>query len=116
MLKLKRVYEVPSQGDGFRVLVERLWPRGVSKEQAALDLWLKDVAPSPDLRKWFSHDPAKWKEFQKRYVEELKCDKKDIDLLKEKAKKGTVTLIYASHDEEHNGALVLKSYLEHHKV
>ena len=116
MFKLRRVYEAPAKEDGFRVLVERLWPRGVSKEHAALDLWLKDVAPSPDLRKWFSHDPAKWKEFQKRYAEELKHDKEAVELLKEKARNGIVTLVYASHDEEHNGALVLKNYLEHHKA
>ena len=100
MFKLKRVYEEPSPEDGFRVLVERLWPRGVSKERAELDLWLKDVAPSPELRKWFSHDPAKWKEFQDRYAAELKEDKEALHLLKQKEKEGTVTLVYASHDEE----------------
>lgn len=84
MFKLKRVYEEPSPEDGFRVLVERLWPRGVSKERAELDLWLKDVAPSPELRKWFSHDPAKWKEFQERYAAELKEDKEALHLLKQK--------------------------------
>jgi uncharacterized protein YeaO (DUF488 family) len=115
MFKLKRVYEEPSPEDGFRVLVERLWPRGVSKARAELDLWLKDVAPSPELRKWFSHDPAKWKEFQERYAAELKEDKEALHLLKQKEKEGTVTLVYASHDEEHNGALVLKGYLDHHK-
>lgn len=114
MFKLKRVYEVSSPEDGFRVLVERLWPRGVSKERAELDLWLKDVAPSPELRKWFSHDPAKWTEFQDRYAAELKHDNAALDLLKQKGKEGTVTLLYASHDEEHNGALVLKRYLDHH--
>ena len=108
MFKLKRVYEEPSPEDGFRVLVERLWPRGVSKERAELDLWLKDVAPSPELRKWFSHDPAKWEAFQERYVAELKEDKEALHLLKQNAREGTVTLVYASHDEEHNGALVLK--------
>ena len=114
MLKLKRVYEQPSPEDGFRVLVERLWPRGVRKERAELDLWLKDVAPSPELRKWFSHDPAKWKEFQKRYAAELKEDEGALRLLKQKMKEVTVTLVYASHDEEHNGALVLKAYLDNH--
>jgi uncharacterized protein YeaO (DUF488 family) len=112
MFKLKRVYEPPSSKDGFRVLVERLWPRGISKEKAELDLWLKDVAPSPELRKWFSHDPDKWKDFQKRYLAELKKSGDAIDLLKQKEKKGTVTLVYASRDEEHNGALVLKDYLD----
>jgi uncharacterized protein YeaO (DUF488 family) len=112
MFKLKRVYEAPSPEDGFRVLVERLWPRGVSKERAALDLWLKDVAPSPDLRKWFSHDPARWEEFQARYAAELKDAGEAVRLLNQKGREGTVTLVYASHDEEHNGALVLKRYLE----
>lgn len=116
MFKLKRVYEEPSPDDGFRVLVERLWPRGISKERAKLDLWLKDAAPSPELRKWFSHDPAKWMEFQKRYAAELNEDKEAPRLLKRKEQEGTVTLVYASHDEEHNGALVLKEYIDHHKT
>ena len=115
MFKLKRVYDEPSPDDGFRVLVERLWPRGVSKERAGLDLWLKDVAPSPELRKWFNHDPARWKEFQKRYTAELKGKEGAVHVLREKAKSGNVTLVYAAHDEEHNGALVVKRFLEHHK-
>jgi uncharacterized protein YeaO (DUF488 family) len=112
MFQLKRVYDEPSPDDGFRVLVERLWPRGIRKERAALDLWLKDIAPSPELRKWFDHDPAKWKEFQQRYAEELKDKKDSVQLLKDKAKQGTVTLLYAAHDTEHNGALALKRILE----
>jgi uncharacterized protein YeaO (DUF488 family) len=115
MFRLKRVYEEPSSEDGYRILVERLWPRGLSKERAAVDLWLKDVAPSPELRKWFNHDPAKWKEFQRRYREELKDKKEAVKLLKEKGKEGTVTLVYAAHDEEHNGALALKQILERRK-
>jgi uncharacterized protein YeaO (DUF488 family) len=115
MFRLKRVYEEPSSEDGYRILVERLWPRGLSKERAAVDLWLKDVAPSPELRKWFNHDPAKWKEFQRRYREELKEKKEAVKLLKQKGKEGTVTLVYAAHDEEHNGALVLKQLLERRK-
>jgi uncharacterized protein YeaO (DUF488 family) len=115
MFKLKRVYEKPSTQDGFRVLVERLWPRGLSKERAKLGLWLKNVAPSAELRKWFNHDPARWKEFQKRYNAELKDKADALHLLKEKAREGDVTLVYAAHDEEHNGALVLKEYLDHHK-
>jgi uncharacterized protein YeaO (DUF488 family) len=115
MYKLKRVYEEPSDEDRFRVLVERLWPRGVSKERAGLDLWLKDVAPSPELRKWYGHDTAKWKEFQQRYVAELKDNHDSVQILRDKAKEGTVTLVYASHDEEHNSALVLKRFLEHGK-
>ena len=115
MFKLKRVYDEPSTDDGFRVLVDRLWPRGVSKERAGLDLWLKDVAPSPELRKWFNHDPARWKEFQERYTAELKGKEGALHVLREKAKGGNVTLVYAAHDEEHNGALVVKRFLEHHK-
>jgi uncharacterized protein YeaO (DUF488 family) len=110
MFKLKRVYDKPSPEDGFRVLVERLWPRGISKERARLDLWLKDVAPSAELRKWYSHDTAKWDEFQERYLGELKGNRDALQVLREK--EGTVTLVYAAHDEEHNSALVLKRYLE----
>ena len=112
MLKLKRIYEKPSKGDGFRILVERLWPRGMSKDRAAVDLWMKDVAPSPELRKWFAHDPAKWEEFRRRYEKELEKKTNEIHLLLEKGREGTVTLVYAAHDQEHNSALILKQYLE----
>jgi uncharacterized protein YeaO (DUF488 family) len=112
MLKLKRVYEKVSSRDGLRVLVERLWPRGLSKEKAAVDLWLKEVAPSPELRQWFSHDPAKWKEFQKRYWAELKQRKDPVNLLKQKSKQGTVTMVYAARDEEHNAAQALRSFIQ----
>jgi uncharacterized protein YeaO (DUF488 family) len=112
MIKLKRVYEKPSPDDGLRVLVERLWPRGLTKERAAVDLWLKDVAPSPELRKWFGHDRARWKQFQERYRQELQEKEDAIELLKQKGKGGTVTLVYAARDEEHNGALVLKRLLQ----
>jgi uncharacterized protein YeaO (DUF488 family) len=115
MIKLKRAYEDPSRDDGSRILVERLWPRGLSKERAALDLWLKDVAPSPALRKWYAHDPAKWEQFQKRYWKELEGKDEDVQLLKQKGKQGTVTLIYAARDEQHNSALVLKQFLEGRK-
>jgi uncharacterized protein YeaO (DUF488 family) len=115
MIKLKRAYEDASRHDGFRILVERLWPRGVSKEEAHLDLWLKDVAPSTKLRKWFGHDPEKWPEFQKRYRAELKDQKDALKLLRAKARAGTVTLVYGARDEEHNGALVLKKVLESRK-
>ena len=114
MIKLKRVYEEPSREDGERVLVERLWPRGLSKERAAVDLWLKDVAPSAGLRKWFHHDPARWEQFQERCRRELREKKDAVRLLKQKAKEGTVTLVYAARDEEHNGALVLKKILQGH--
>jgi len=114
MIKLKRVYDKPSSKDGFRVLVERLWPRGLTKQEVAVDLWLKDVAPSPELRKWFRHDPARWKQFQERYREELREKQEAVRLLKQTAKKRTVTLVYAARDEEYNGALVLKRRLEGH--
>lgn len=112
MIRLKRAYEPPSAADGTRVLVERLWPRGLSKREAAIDLWLKEIAPSTELRKWFAHDVAKWKEFQARYREELAHRDAAIEILRERIRGGTVTLIYAAKDEEHNGALVLKDYLE----
>lgn len=114
MIKLKRVYEEPSSKDGLRVLVERLWPRGLTKKRAAVDLWLKDVAPSPELRKWFAHDPARWEQFQKRYGRELRERKDAIRILKQKVKEGMVTLVYAARDEEHNGALALKRHLQGH--
>jgi uncharacterized protein YeaO (DUF488 family) len=112
MIKLKRAYEKPSRDDGSRILVERLWPRGLTKERAAVDLWLKEVAPSPELRKWYRHDPAKWEQFQKRYWKELEENEEAVQLLKQKSKQGTVTLVYAARDEEHNSALVLKRFLE----
>jgi uncharacterized protein YeaO (DUF488 family) len=111
MIALKRVYEKPSREDGYRVLVERLWPRGLKKERAAVDLWLKDAAPSAELRQWFGHDPAKWQEFQKRYRGELRAHKDALALLKRKSKEEPVTLVYAARDEEHNSAVVLKKLL-----
>ena len=111
MIKLKRAYEKPSKSDGERILVERLWPRGVKKEQAGIDLWMKEVAPSAELRKWFAHDPAKWDEFTKRYWGELRGKSDLINELRRKARKGTVTFVYAARDEEHNSALLLKRYL-----
>ncbi len=115
MIKLKRVYENPSAEDGLRVLVDRLWPRGLTKERAAVDLWIKDVAPSTELRKWFGHDPAKWKQFQLRYRKELDEKKEALKDLKQKSKGHTVTLVYGARDEEHNEALVLKEILAGHK-
>lgn len=112
MIQLKRVYEDPSPKDGLRVLVDRLWPRGLTKQRAAVDLWLKDVAPSTELRKWFGHDPAKWKQFQARYRKELREKKDALALLKQKNEEQTITLVYGARDEEHNEALVLKSILE----
>ncbi|GAB1445814.1 MAG: DUF488 domain-containing protein [Cyclobacteriaceae bacterium] len=110
-IKIKRVYEKPSKSDGQRILVDRLWPRGLTKEKAAVDLWLKGIAPSTELRKWFGHDPDKWKEFQKRYHQELKKNKEQVSLLNEEIKKGEVTLVYGARDEEHNEARVLKEWL-----
>ncbi|MFA5183240.1 MAG: DUF488 family protein [Syntrophales bacterium] len=111
-IKLKRVYEGVSKEDGYRVLVERLWPRGLKKEQVAADLWLKDVAPSPELRTWFGHDPAKWEEFKRRYWAELEKKSEQINLLQQKIREGIVTFVYAAHDEEHNAALALKEFLD----
>ncbi len=112
MIRLKRAYEPVSSEDGTRILVERLWPRGVSKEKAALDLWLKDIAPSPELRKWFGHDPAKWDEFRRRYWAELRQKPEVVKELLLQASKGDVTLVYGSRDQEHNAAVALKEYLE----
>ena len=110
-IKIKRVYETPVEEDGVRILVDRLWPRGLTKQKANINLWLKDIGPSTELRKWFDHDPKKWKEFRKRYIKELKKKREHIEILKEYQKKGTVTLLYAANDEEHNEALVLKESL-----
>ena len=115
MIHLKRAYDKPSPEDGERILVERLWPRGLTKARAAVDLWLKDVAPSTELRKWFGHDPARWSDFEKRYWKELRDEKEAVALLRRKARAGAITLIYAAHDEEHNGALALKTFLEKSK-
>lgn len=109
-IQTKRVYDKPHPKDGFRILVDRLWPRGLTKEKAAVDLWLKDIAPSTELRKWFGHDPEKWKEFQKRYLKELNDNKEAVDALRAYLKKRTVTLLYGAKDEVHNEADVLKDY------
>lgn len=111
MLQLKRAYEPASPDDGCRVLVERLWPRGVSKQRAAIDTWLKDVAPSAELRKWYGHDPERWQEFRRRYWRELRANREAVNELREKERGGKVTLVYAAHDEEHSGALALRQFL-----
>ena len=111
-IKLKRVYEKPEKSDGTRILVDRLWPRGLTKEKAALDLWLKEIAPSTELRKWFGHEPKKWRSFRGRYQTELKRHPKQLKLIKDKEKAGTVTLLYGARDREHNEAVVLKQVLE----
>ena len=113
-IRLKRAYEEPEPGDGLRVLVERLWPRGSTKDRAAIDLWMKEIAPSPELRKWYGHDDAKWTEFQKRYRAELGQNKELVEELREKCRGGTVTFVYAARDEVRNSALVLKDFLENH--
>jgi len=110
-IRIKRAYEEPAREDGERILVDRLWPRGLTKEKAKVDLWLKDVAPSTELRKWFAHDPAKWAEFQSRYQKELKSNKEQLSLLGQEAAKGTVTLVYGAKDQEHNEAVVLQKLL-----
>lgn len=113
MIKIKRVYKKPSKEDGWRVLVDRLWPRGMTKEAAHVDVWMKDVGPSDALRKWFGHDPARWSEFQKKYRSEL-AKKKDLTAeLKKMAKEhGTLTLLFGAKDEEHNQAVVLAGALK----
>lgn len=110
-IQLKRIYETYSKEDGYRILVDRLWPRGFTKEKAALDLWLKEIAPSTELRKWFGHDPEKWKEFQKKYQLELRQNKEALDRLMDYIKKGKVTLLYGAKDEEHNEAQVIKDFI-----
>jgi uncharacterized protein YeaO (DUF488 family) len=107
-IKIKRVYEPPDKDDGRRILVDRLWPRGLTKEKASVDLWLRDIAPSTELRKWFGHDPSKWEDFKKRYLVELKENTEPIRLLKQEVGKGMVTLVYGARDAEHNEALVLQ--------
>ena len=111
-IQVKRIYEEPYRSDGFRVLVDRLWPRGISKERAALDLWMKTVAPSTELRQWFGHDPKRWKEFVKRYRAELRDHPSELAELRSHANKGALTLLFGARDSEHNEAIVLKEALE----
>ncbi|WP_052254424.1 DUF488 domain-containing protein [Salinicoccus sp. YB14-2] len=112
MLKIKRVYDDISQQDGKRVLVDGVWPRGIKKENLEHDEWMKDIAPSTDLRKWFNHDADKWDEFKKRYKKELKDHKEDLKQLKEDSDGHNVTLLFAAKDEEHNQAVVIKEFIE----
>jgi len=111
-LQLKRIYDDPAPADGFRVLVDRLWPRGVSKEDALIDLWLDDIAPSPGLRKWFNHDPARWNDFLDRYFAELDENPQAVTELFQKTTSGKITLLYAAKDVQHNHAVALKMYLD----
>jgi uncharacterized protein YeaO (DUF488 family) len=116
MIKLKRAYQSASPGDGLRILVERLWPRGVSKQKAQIDLWVKEFAPSPALRQWYAHDPARWPQFRQRYQTELKAHGDTVLLLKYLADERSVTFVYAASDEERNSALALKEFLERRKI
>ncbi len=111
MIRVKRTYESPARGDGQRILVERLWPRGLKKEALAADAWLKEVAPSTELRKWFGHRVERWEEFQRRYREELDANPGAWEPLLEASQRGTVTLLYSARDTAHNSALVLRDYL-----
>jgi uncharacterized protein YeaO (DUF488 family) len=112
-VNIKRVYEEPKKSDGKRILVDRLWPRGLRKAEVKVDLWLKEIAPSTALRKWFSHEPSKWEEFKKRYSVELEKNNEQISLLEREVSEGKVTLVYGAKDREHNGAVVLREFLEH---
>lgn len=110
MLKLKRAYDPATKADGTRILVERLWPRGLSREQVHVDAWLKEVGPSTELRKWFGHDPEKWPQFRTRYFRELDARPEAWQPILSQARRGTVTLIYSSHDAVHNNAVALQEY------
>ena len=112
MIQVKRAYEKASNNDGARFLVERLWPRGIKKEALHVEDWLKDIAPSSDLRRWFQHDPGKWAEFRRRYFSELEKHPNSWQSLLARARRGRITLVYSAHDIEHNNALALKEFLE----
>jgi uncharacterized protein YeaO (DUF488 family) len=113
-VQIKRAYEPALATDGTRILVDRLWPRGVSKEEAAVSEWMKDIAPSTALRKWFGHDPERWEEFRRRYAEELERNADLVDGLRARARKGRITLVYSAHDERHNDAVVLRNAILEH--
>jgi uncharacterized protein YeaO (DUF488 family) len=112
MIRLKRAYEPPDENDGMRILVDRLWPRGMSKEKAKIDLWLKDAAPSAELRTWFGHDPSRWNGFRTRFFRELEKQPEAVARLINEAKRGTVTLVYGAKDMEHNNAIAVREFLE----
>ena len=111
-IRLKRVYETPAKSDGLRILVERLWPRGLTKEAAVIDQWMKDISPSPTLRQWYGHEPEKWPEFQRRYRAELKANAPAVEALRAVCANRSVTFVYAAKDQERNSAAVLKTFLE----
>jgi uncharacterized protein YeaO (DUF488 family) len=110
-VKLKRAYDAPAASDGTRILIDRLWPRGVTKERAAIDQWMKDVAPSKELRKWFGHDPNRWDEFRRRYAKEVLQHADVLDQLRSLARQGPITLVYSAHDEKHNDAVALRDLI-----
>ncbi|WP_027170577.1 DUF488 domain-containing protein [Mesorhizobium sp. WSM3224] len=114
-VKLKRAYESPATDDGKRVLVDRLWPRGVKKTEAAIDCWMKELAPSTELRQWFGHDPARWEEFRRRYAAEIHEHRGELERLRDMMHEGAVTLVYSAHDEAHNDAVVLREILLRHR-
>jgi uncharacterized protein YeaO (DUF488 family) len=111
-IRLRRAYEAPSASDGYRVLVDRVWPRGVKKDEARIDAWLREVAPSTELRKWFGHDPDKWNEFKSRYFAELENHREALNDLLRRVREGRVTLVFGAKNETHNNAVALKEYLE----
>ncbi len=115
-IRTKRVYDRPAGQDGYRVLVDRVWPRGLSKGRARVDEWLKEVAPSTGLRKWFGHDPSKWHEFRRRYFKELERHETALEPLRRRARRGRVTLLFGAKDTERNNAVALKAYLEGEKA
>jgi uncharacterized protein YeaO (DUF488 family) len=110
-VRLKRAYAAPARSDGYRVLIDRLWPRGVSKEEAQLDEWARELAPSSELRRWFGHDPARFEEFRRRYLDELTAQEAKLRELRRRAREGTLTLVYGARDSEHNDAVVLAELL-----
>ena len=111
-IRIKRAYESPSDDDGYRILIDRLWPRGISKEKARVDFWPKELAPSTELRRWYGHDPDKWSEFKSRYFAELDDNPEMVDELLDYVRKGTVTLVYSSKEQRINNAVALKEYVE----
>jgi uncharacterized protein YeaO (DUF488 family) len=110
-IRLKRIYDLPRPDDGLRILVDRLWPRGVSKQSAAVDRWLREIAPSDSLRKWYGHEPQRWTEFRRRYREELRAQRALVSDLRKLARRRRITLLFAAHDEKHNNAVVLRELL-----
>jgi uncharacterized protein YeaO (DUF488 family) len=110
-VRLKRAYATPAADDGTRILVDRLWPRGLSKERAAIDQWMKDIAPTTGLRKWFGHDPTRWEEFRRRYSKEVSEKADLLDQLRSLARQGPITLVYSAHDEKHNDAVQLRELI-----